>query len=174
MREKALTTSNLVAQLAATLGVPFIAAAFLAAYMIYGASFFEGRDNIYTIIAYLAALASMMPHELLHAVGYMVAGGKKWADFNFKMKFPVSASIQFNGDMQVNGFLVGALLPFVVTSLVPIAAGLLFGNFYLLSYGCLEALACGSDLQISLMTWKYRGMICYDPGITGIVVKLGE
>lgn len=171
MREKSLSQTTLQAQLSALIMVPFIVGAWVVAVSLYGVEFFNGRDNVWTIISCIAMLATIIPHELLHAAGWMLAAGKNKEEMKITIKLPLGASICFYGDMKVSEFLIGAIMPFICTSVIPVAVGLIFGNFYVLLYGSMLAMTCGSDIALCFMAWKYRNNNCYDPGITGIVVK---
>lgn len=171
MREKNISQTTLQAQLSALIMVPFIVGAWIAAYVLYGVEFFDGRDNVWTIISCILMLATIIPHELLHAAGWMLAAGKTKEEMKISIKLPFGASIRFYGKMRVSEFLVGAMFPFVFTSVIPAAVGIMTGNFYVLMYGTMLAMTCGSDIFLCIKAWKYRDCDCYDPGITGIVVE---
>ena len=171
MREKNVFQTTLQAQLSALIMVPFIVGTWLIAYVLYGVEFFDGRDNVWTILACIAMLGTMIPHELIHALGWIISSGKTKDEMKITLKFPLGASIRFYGDMKVSHFIFGLLLPFIITSLIPVCVGIIIGNFYVLLYGSMLALTCGSDILQYFLCCKYYNKTCYDPGVTGIVIK---
>lgn len=168
---KTISQSTFVAQMSALAMIPF---SLLAAFIVtknFGISFWQNRDNIFTIITAVAIVFTIMPHELLHLVGWKLVSKKPRSDFDIKLNLPLGANIHFDGEMSVAHFIVGAIAPFVVTSIIPMILGVSFGNFYVLAYGMLNALSCGSDFLIVLQVIPYIGRTCSDPGITGVVIN---
>lgn len=171
MEERRINQTTLQAQLSALIMVPFIVGAWVIAVSLYGIEFLNGRDNIWTIVSCIAMLGTMIPHELIHALGWMISAGKKRNEMKISIKLPFGASIRFYGDMKVSHFIFGLLLPFIITSLIPVCVGIIIGNFYVLLYGSMLALTCGSDILQYFLCCKYYNKTCYDPGVTGIIVK---
>lgn len=147
--------SNKQATLAAIIALPFIIAATIIAVVMYGKPFFEGQDNIMTIVVCMLNLIVCVPHELLHAAGFM-AGGKKWSELEFGLNLPFSVFIRFHGEMEMKTFRIGLVMPFIFTALIPMMAGAVSGCFMLFITGVVQATACGSDLLSFLSSFNFK------------------
>lgn len=152
---KEIRFSNKQATLAAIITLPFIVTATIIAVAIYGKQFFEGQDNIMTIIVCMLNLVICVPHELLHAAGFMV-GGKKWNELEFGLNLPFSVFIKFHGKMGMKAFRIGLVMPFIFTALIPMMAGAASGCFLLFITGVIQATACGSDLLSFICSFSFK------------------
>lgn len=171
MREEIkLTQSELVGQLCAAVVIPVAVVVIAASYALHGIEFFVGIDNIWTILACVASLLTLMPHEMMHYLGWKVSTGRGRDMFTIKFKGILGASIEFHGNMPVKDFMVGLILPTILTSIVPCVLGVVCGSFALVLYGLMMTMGCGSDIVIYFRLLKYRSWNCYDPGNTGVVV----
>ena len=155
-KEKKETMTSLVSNAAC---IPTLALCLVFAYFFYlrvGEGAFKGKDNIVTIIVALLCIPSIPLHELLHAIGWNLATGKK-ADVSYGYKFPTTAFISFKGTMTTEQFMFGVIFPMMVTGIIPITIGLITGNFYIFLYGITLFPGCGSDALSFIRCFKYLG-----------------
>lgn len=171
-RKTLVTMNEWISNFATILVIPFCVF-FLCCFAYLNGGFsamIDGKDNIWTIITVFLTLPSIMLHELLHAAGWIIIG-KKASDFNFGLKLPFTAYIQFEGTMKTEQFMFGLILPMVVTGLVPMSIGLITGNFYVLIYGVIMTPGCGSDMLSFIRCFKHLGKEIADTkGQTGFMV----
>ena len=167
--ERKVTMTEVVSNLCCIPMLGICAVAAVLFYLRVGASAYEGRDNIYTIIAVMLSIPSIMLHELIHAWGWKIAG--KTATVKYGIKLPFTAYIQFDGKMKTEQFMFGVILPLVITGLIPAIIGLISGNFYIFIYGIIMTPGCGSDVLSFIRCFKYLGREVADThGETGFVV----
>jgi hypothetical protein len=93
-------------------------------------------------------------HELLHGIGWMIAGKVGWQ----KMKFGINWKglvpyAHCSQAMPLNKYLVGVLLPYLLLGLLPLIIGLLMGDFFLLLSGIIFSIAATGDIY---MAWLLR------------------
>jgi len=172
MRKKYVTMSDAMANAAAILVIPFVAVACVIATNLYGMDLWKNSGNLGTIAACFAALVAIIPHELLHAFGWMVCG-KSRKELHFGYRFPICAFTQFDGTMSKGAFAFGCILPFVITALIPLFVGAVVGSFNILIFGVLESVGCGSDILSfvrALVLVRKNELIGDEKGITGFVV----
>lgn len=167
--EKKVTMTEVVSNLCCIPMLGICAVAAVLFYLRVGVSAYEGRDNIYTIIVVMLSIPSIMLHELIHCLGWKIAG--KTATVKYGIKLPFTAYIQFKGKMKTEHFMFGVILPLVITGLIPAIIGLISGNFYIFIYGIIMAPGCGSDVLSFIRCFKYLGREVADThGETGFVV----
>lgn len=154
METKRIEQTNTQATLAAFITLPIIIITTMIAVSVYGMSFFKCQDNAAIIIACLINLVVCVPHELLHAAGFMF-GGKKWNELEFGINLPISVFIRFKGEMSMKAFRIGVVMPFVFTALIPMIVGAFSGCFLLYISGVMQATACGSDLLSLIQSIRF-------------------
>ena len=166
-----VTMNAIQGQICALLPAPAIGMLLMIAYLLYGKSFFTGNDDWRIIVACGAAMASMIPHEFIHFLGWNFVTKRGLDCFTIKLKGLLGASITFHGNMSVKDFMVGLLAPTITTAIIPCVIGVVIGSFSITFYGILMFMGCGSDILMFFKLLKYRDCNCYDPGnITGVVV----
>ncbi|HUP88677.1 MAG TPA: DUF3267 domain-containing protein [Longimicrobiales bacterium] len=99
-------------------------------------------------------VASVVIHELLHGVGFHYFGGVPWSEvrygFNWRYLVPYASTTR---PMTAKGYRWAALLPLIVTGLVPAAVGTALGDSRLVSFAAFMAGAAAGDV---LVVWAIR------------------
>lgn len=99
-------------------------------------------------------LGGIVVHELLHGIGWMIAGNVPWSKmkfgFNWQGLVPYAHCSQ---PMPLSRYLVGVLLPLLGVGLLPWLAGLLLSNFLLLFIGIIFSISAAGDIYI---VWLLR------------------
>lgn len=117
-----------------------------------------GSDLVILFDNFLPALglliAGIVVHELLHALGWMLASGLPWSamEFGFSLK-ALAPYAHCREAMPVASYRIGVLLPGIVLGLFPYIAALFTGNGLLLVFGLIFSLAAAGDI---LMFWVIR------------------
>ena len=124
-------------------------------------------------LAFLAIIAvSATLHELLHALGWMLAGGLRWRDVHFHLS-AMMPTTSCERPLAKRAYLTGVLLPFAVLGLASLA-------FLVLSPGTLSLLAAfvnftlaGADLLIaaSVLREPRQARIADHPTLAGYIVQ---
>jgi hypothetical protein len=100
-------------------------------------------------------LGSIVVHELIHAVGYRLAGAK-WSDIKFGfIWYALAPYAHCKVPLQVSGYRVAVALPGIVLGLLPTFAGLAIGDALLTFYGAIMTSAAGGDL---IIMWMLRSL----------------
>lgn len=156
---------------ASFLPTPIIAVLGIVAYLLNERIFAADYANISTIIMLILAFLCCIPHEALHGAGWILFG-KRWSDMHFGVRIPFAAYIKFDGEMKMGCFRFGLLLPFIITSILPMIIGTVTGNFYLFVFGAIQATGCGSDVLSAIRSLKFEtsDTVVDDAGVTGFVV----
>lgn len=162
---KEIRQNDVVAITACLLTIPFITMAAVMGYEIHGKSFFHVEPNMSTLIVLVANAFVCIPHELIHALGFILGGGK----VSFGIHFPISVFTRFQGTMTLRAFRIALLAPFIITSLLPMLIGSVSGCFLLFLSGAVQATACGSDILLYLQGIRFNGqyMVSDTTGATG-------
>ncbi len=95
-------------------------------------------------------------HEVLHALGWILAGRLPAArvGFGFKLR-TLSPYAHLRGPVAARIYRIGVLLPLVTLGLVPYLAGILLQDRLVTIYGLFFILAAGGDV---LVLWLLRGV----------------
>ncbi len=109
-------------------------------------------DNFFPALGLL--IVGIVIHELLHALGWMLASGLPWSAMKFGFSLKALAPYAHCREaMPVVSYRIGVLLPGIVLGLFPYIAALLTGNGLLLVFGLIFSLAAAGDI---LMFWVIR------------------
>lgn len=96
-------------------------------------------------------------HELLHGIGWMIAGRVPWRymkfGFNWKGMVPYA---HCSMPMPLSQYRVGVLLPFVGLGLLPWLLGLILANFLLLFIGVVFSISAAGDIFIAWLLRKRK------------------
>jgi hypothetical protein len=146
------------ANLIVLLGSPPLAAAMYLLYVFLAPSLARlpemdaGRWMLYLALL----IAGITLHEVLHALGWIVAGRLpvSAAGFGFKLR-TMTPYAHLRSPVPARTYRFGILLPLLILGLPPYLLGLLLGNQALMFYGMFFTLAAGGDL---LVLWLLRGV----------------
>lgn len=138
--------------------------------IINGAGFWQSGANVPMVVTLLSLVLSFAPHEWLHCAGWNWAEKRRYV-VNVTYQLPFSASSHFCGEMPARTFLVGALLPFAVLSIIPCAAGIATGCIYPVVFGMIHMTGCCTDILLGVQTIPYLkgGKVSDMPGQAGVV-----
>ena len=109
------------------------------------------------LLVLLAFLVAGIPgHELLHALGWILAGRlpRQRVSFGFKLK-ALAPYVHLDGPVPARVYRIGILLPLLVLGLAPYVLGISLANLRLMIFGLFFTLAAGGDL---LVLWLLRGV----------------
>jgi hypothetical protein len=102
----------------------------------------------------LLLLLSIVVHELLHGLGFVLAGRVSWRELKFGLKWGV-AYAHCKVPLSARAYRVATALPGIVLGLLPGLLGLALGNAWLTVYG---ALLSASALGDVLILWLLRSV----------------
>ena len=104
----------------------------------------------------LLLLMSIVTHELLHAVGFVYAGGALWSDVRFGVMWKALAPYAHCTQvMQVAPYRVAIALPALLLGVAPTLTGLATGVGVLTFYGYIMLIAACGDAAI---LWAIRSV----------------
>lgn len=149
-----ITAANLWANL---LALPVIAFILIPYALIWG-DVWEGILRLMsqvggvTFIGFVFGFAlSIVLHELLHAIGFML-GGARWADIQFGLKMGTPFA-HCRIPLPLNSYRLAVILPGMVLGVIPAFSGLIFGSLPLTLYGTVLTIAAMGD---ALILWLLR------------------
>jgi len=141
--------------------VPF-AAVFAAVFIgIWGLmQFLDGFSLFLRLMYFIPALiAGIIVHEVIHGITWAYCGRKplKTVTFGCQLK-SLTLYAHCREPMGIGAYRTGALMPGLITGIVPSAIGIATGNGWIMAYGILFTVAAGGDM---LVLWLIRGV---EPG----------
>lgn len=101
-------------------------------------------------------VAGITGHELLHALGWILAGRlpPRRVAFGFKLK-ALAPYAHLNGPVPARAYRIGIVLPLLVLGVPPYVLGIGLADMRLMLFGLFFTLAAGGDL---LVLWLLRGV----------------
>lgn len=115
-----------------------------------------GFDALVSVGGAVAFVAGAAAHELLHGLGWTLAGGLRRGQvrygFILALLTPYAHPLV---PLRARAYRLGALVPLLALGLAPYVAGLASARGALAAYGILFTLAAGGDLAV---LWKMRGV----------------
>lgn len=142
------TISLLAANLYALILMPVLAAIILIPFIILCSPQFTFSFGVWQVMLLIGAIfVGVILHELLHAIGWIVAGQVKWHDIEFGIKsltpyahckIPVNAST----------YRIGILLPGIALGLIPGWIGSIVYNGWLVTFGLVMFISAAGDLMV--------------------------
>lgn len=109
---------------------------------------------IYQLIFFIALIAGILVHELIHGISWAFFCPNGWKDISFgiimKMLTPYCHCKQ---PLPLKAYLLGALMPLIALGLVPWVIGLCVGSALLIIWGVVFISAAAGDI---LIAWKLR------------------
>lgn len=150
-------------------GAPFVAA-ILFSYFLLNTNNGKQHNIFYGIIILIACFSlSIIVHEVLHGVGWCIAGKVRWSHIH----------ITFEGDMPLchcdvplkgRQYLAGALLPVILLGFIPAIIAFAIPNIFLMIFSVLSVVSAGGDLLLSLRVIRHwDDMIIDHPTEAGFV-----
>ncbi len=113
-------------------------------------SFFTGRATL------IALVTGIGLHEVLHGLGWKLAGRVSWSDIRFGVHWKLlTPYAHCRAPISVQAYRLGTLLPAVVTGFIPATIGLVIGDAWITMLGALFLGAAGGDL---LALWVLRSV----------------
>lgn len=123
-------------------------------------------------IAFLAIIAvSVTLHELLHGLGWMVAGSLRWRDVHFHLS-AMMPTTSCEIPLAKRAYLTGVLLPFAVLGLASLALLLIFPGTLSLLSALVNFTLAGADLVIAACVLRepQNARIADHPTLAGYVI----
>ncbi|MCP1111324.1 hypothetical protein M2145_002757 [Lachnospiraceae bacterium PF1-21] len=125
----------------------------------------------YEVFVFVAAFFISIPvHEVLHGVGWCIAGKVKWSHIHITIDSNMPLC---HCDVPLKGtqYLVGCLFPVVVLGFIPAALSFVFSKTSVILFATLSVIIAGGDLLLSLRATKHlNDMIIDHPTQAGFVV----
>jgi len=112
-------------------------------------------------------------HELLHGIGWMIAGKVGWHKMSFGINWKgLVPYAHCNQAMPLNRYLVGVLLPYILLGILPWIMGLILSNFFLLLSGIIFSVAAAGDIYMGWLLRKRNAtdLILDHPNLIGCQV----
>lgn len=122
--------------------------------------------------AFLAIIAvSVTLHELLHGLGWMVAGSLRWRDVHFHLS-AMMPTTNCEIPLAKRAYLTGVLLPFAVLGLASLALLLIFPGTLSLLSALVNFTLAGADLVIAACVLRepQNARIADHPTLAGYVI----
>lgn len=122
--------------------------------------------------AFLAIIAvSVTLHELLHGLGWMVAGSLHWQDVHFHLS-AMMPTTNCEIPLAKRAYLTGVLLPFAVLGLASLALLLIFPGTLSLLSALVNFTLAGADLVIAACVLRepQNARIADHPTLAGYVI----
>lgn len=122
--------------------------------------------------AFLAIIAvSVTLHELLHGLGWMVAGSLRWRDVHFHLS-AMMPTTSCEIPLAKRAYLTGVLLPFAVLGLASLALLLIFPGTLSLLSALVNFTLAGADLVIAACVLRepQNARIADHPTLAGYVI----
>lgn len=123
-------------------------------------------------IAFLAIIAvSVILHELLHGLGWMVAGPLRWQDVHFHLS-ALMPTTSCEIPLAKRAYLIGVLLPFAVLGLASLTFLLIFPGTLSLLSALVNFTLAGADLVIAACVLRepQNARIADHPTLAGYVI----
>ncbi|MGB1286604.1 MAG: DUF3267 domain-containing protein [Aggregatilineales bacterium] len=88
-------------------------------------------------------------HELIHAIGWKVAGGLRWQDLKFGFSWRgLSPYCHAKAPMTAQAYRVGTILPGIITGLIPALTGIITHDSFLTFLGAILIAGAVGDLYV--------------------------
>lgn len=115
---------------------------------------------------------SVTLHELLHGLGWMLAGHLRWADIYFHVS-AMMPTTNCKIPLTKRAYLTGVLLPFIVFGLTGLAALLLLPGTLTLLIALTNFTLAGADLLIALCVIREPANACFTdhPTMAGYLIS---
>ena len=157
-RRVELTVSIVKANIfAVVLLIPLLAAGFVP-YLLLNRGESGGVWGPLTMLLYLAALAgAIVVHEGIHGASWAIFAERHFGDIEFGfMKQYLTPYCTCGVPLSKGQYIFGALTPFFLLGVLPMAAGILSGSMFWLTLGIIMADSAAGDLMIVWNILRYR------------------
>ncbi len=154
-----------VMRIGAKLALALIALPLVLFWLLYGFSYFTSTTFTNTFFLSLVPMFILLVvgHELLHAVGWMLAGRFSWRHIAFGLdRRTLSPYAHARVAMPVSAYRVGVVLPGIITGLLPVVIGLLARSGPLTLWGAFMLSSAVGDL---IVLWVIRAL----PGTARVI-----
>ncbi len=158
--------------------MPFVAFFIIIFYFLWKKEVdFSNKLNIiqdHILSAIFIFFASVLVHELLHALVYIIFESKniKAVSFGFSKK-TLSPYCHYAKRVKLWKYKISLTIPGLVLGIFPLLISLVIGNFYLLIYGVIFTLGAFGDFYIlwKLRKYKYSAYINDNPDKMGCTIE---
>lgn len=144
----------------------------------FGRMFDYGRPaGEVAVILLVITILAVVVHEMLHAIGWMVAGGLSWSQIRFGVdKKTLSPYTHAQVPMTATAYRIGSVLPGIITGLLPAVVGLISGNGPLTMFGAVMLSAAIGDIFVLWIIRKVPGnaLVLDHPSQAGCMVKMRD
>jgi hypothetical protein len=121
--------------------------------LIWGEGALDGAlDGIHSGALIGIFIGGIVLHEILHGIGWALAGGKRWGEISFGFKY-LTPYATVDGLLEIWAYRVGSALPGVTLGLAPWAISLLVGNAGLHLFGVVFTVVAMGD---AVVLWLLR------------------
>ncbi len=147
------------ANVVAFLVMPMAAAAFLLPFILLGGRLAVPENPPSLLVLLLAFAGGIVVHELLHAVGFVVAGRVPITAVSFGFSWKGLAPYAHCATpMRASAYRLAVLLPGLVLGVVPGILGIILQSLPLVLWGILMTSAAGGDLAALLAIRQVPGL----------------
>lgn len=118
--------------------------------IIYGPSSFLGSlSDVELLPAFLIVISAIIAHEALHAIGWKVFGRLPWSALSFGVDWKtLSPYCHAKAPMRAYAYRIGAVLPGLVTGILPLLIGLASGDMLWVLFGAFMTSAATGDIYV--------------------------
>lgn len=123
----------------------------------------------------LAFAVSVVVHELLHALGWMIAGRIGWRQMEFGVNM-LTPYAHTSLAMPARAYRIGAALPSVLLGMIPGLIAIVIGSGWLALYGAIMLMSAVGDLMVLWLLRDVPGdaMVLDHPSKAGCQVILAD
>lgn len=138
------------------LGIPVLAVSLFLFFLRNGAQHMGlSLVEIITLVAAYAAL--VVVHELVHGITWACFAPNHWQDIEFGfMKEYLTPYCACGAPLTKGPYILGALMPLLLLGILPTAAAILLGSYWLLIIGFIMTISAGGDILIAWKLLTYR------------------
>jgi Putative zincin peptidase len=140
-----------------------------------GAFFDNLLSGINLIVLIVLIILSVVVHELIHAISWKVFGNLRWSDLSFGVdRKTLSPYCHAKAPMEAGAYKIGALLPGLLTGVIPSIIGIAIQNPTVTFFGAFLLSAAVGDV---IVVWVLRrvppnALVMDHPSQAGCYVKM--
>lgn len=144
-----MARANLLVML---IGIPVVILQFAVFVLLHGTAKLDPSWSVSLLV--ILVLLGVGIHELLHAIGWVIFGGKPFSAIAFGFQWKtLTPYAHLREPVEVNAYRVGAFLPGFVLGILPYLLSLLLGDGNLFWFSLVHTSAAGGDW---LILWLIR------------------
>ena len=132
-------------------------------------------NNMFGLGLFPLVLLGIVLHELAHAVGWKFASGLPWSDFTFGIMWRAAAPYcHAKKPMLVRPYQIGAVLPLILTGILPLIIALILGDATLSLASAFLISAAVGDIYVlrSVQDMPVDALVLDHPSQAGCIILL--